>query len=164
MSTATGIRKKAGGGRRPPPNPAGEMGPRAKLRVQRLEMAEDARRGPYRNLLEHLESVERGGIWRAPFGEVEKILGFALPPEARAGALWWESDKARPQARAWMGAGWEVSELDAEGETVTFTRGLSLPKSPKAPSAFMRAPLIHVDSWGDSAGMRREEIYGDRMG
>ena len=163
MSAAAGIRKEAGGGRRPPPNPAGEMGPRVRLRVQRLEMAKDARRGPYRNLLEHLESLERGGIRCAPFGEVEEILGFALPPEARDGALWWENDKAQPQARAWMGVGWEVYELDAEAETVEFMCGLSLPKSPKAPSAFMRAPLIHADSWGDSAGMRRENIYGDRM-
>lgn len=140
------------------------MGPRVRLRAQRVEMAKDAERGPYRNLLKHLESLERGGIWRAPFGEVENVLGFALPPQARAGALWWENDKTQPQARAWMGAGWEVTELDADAETVEFTRGLSLPKAPGGrPSPFLRAPLIRTDFPFKAEDLRRENMYGDRM-
>ena len=157
MNATTRIRKKAA-------DAATAMGPRARLRAQRMEMAKDAERGPYRCLLKHLESLERGGIWRAPFGEVESVLGFALPLEARAGAVWWENDKTQPQARAWMGAGWEVTELDADAETVEFTRGLSLPKSPGGrPSPFLRAPLIHADSPFKAEDLRRENLYGDRM-
>src|SRR5215471_6455032 len=56
--------------------------------------------------------------------EIEGILRAHLPPEARRFPNWWANQKTgkRPQAFAWMAAGWLVSKVDVDGEFVTFSR------------------------------------------
>ncbi|ACG78713.1 hypothetical protein PHZ_c2303 [Phenylobacterium zucineum HLK1] len=60
--------------------------------------------------------------WRASFAELEEVLGFPLPKGARSGGSWWANDPDKSHSRAWTGHGWEVSEVDRAGETVTFRR------------------------------------------
>lgn len=77
----------------------------------------------YEALKRHLESrfdVER---LRMGFDEIEALLGFGLPPSARAHQAWWSNTRAgHSHAAAWLDAGWKTSELDLSGQGVTFRR------------------------------------------
>jgi hypothetical protein len=56
--------------------------------------------------------------------EIEEILRAHLPPEARRFPNWWANQKTgkRPQAFAWMAAGWLVSKIDVDAGLVKFSR------------------------------------------
>jgi hypothetical protein len=60
-------------------------------------------------------------------GEIEAILGTALPPSARASKFWANVSAGvhrSVQAQAWRRAGWRVARPDLRGGTpaVTFQR------------------------------------------
>ena len=79
--------------------------------------------GKYDPLYEYLRSLS-SDTWRASFGEIEEVLGFKLPTSARKYSAWWDNevDGTHVQARAWVEAGWEATELDLGFERVTFVR------------------------------------------
>jgi hypothetical protein len=56
--------------------------------------------------------------------EIEGIVRAHLPPEARRFPNWWANQKTgkRPQAFAWMSAGWLVSKVDVDAGLVKFSR------------------------------------------
>ena len=56
--------------------------------------------------------------------EIEEIVRAHLPPEARRFPNWWANQKTgkRPQAFAWMAAGWLVSKVDIDADLVKFSR------------------------------------------
>jgi hypothetical protein len=56
--------------------------------------------------------------------EIEGIVHAHLPPEARRFPNWWANQKTgkRPQAFAWMAAGWLVSKVDIDAGLVKFRR------------------------------------------
>jgi hypothetical protein len=57
------------------------------------------------------------------FREVEAVLGFPLPPSARAHPAWWSNNRGTNVAvKAWRDAGWRTSRVDIGGERVTFVR------------------------------------------
>lgn len=57
------------------------------------------------------------------FGEIERILGFPLPPSARKHAAWWSNNVGtHVGVRAWREAGWKTSEVDQGSERVVFVR------------------------------------------
>ena len=60
----------------------------------------------------------------ASFGEIEKILGFNLPPSAREHRPWWANNSkgGHSQAQSWIGAGWETRDVDLNRERVRFVR------------------------------------------
>ena len=128
--------------------------------ARRQEMAESAERGEYRALHEYLKDGPKSGVWRASFAEIERVLGFALPPSARTCLAWWANDGESEQSRAWIGAGWQVDETDVESERAALRRWVTLAKS-----------KFGVDEWTvydavllrPDATFSREEIYGDRM-
>ena len=48
------------------------------------------------------------------FAEIERILGASLPPSALSHRPWWENQKdskSRPQAHAWLSAGFHVDAV-----------------------------------------------------
>lgn len=52
-----------------------------------------------------------------------EALGITLPPSARMQRAWWSNrSKGALQARAWMGAGYHVVDIDLELEQVTFAK------------------------------------------
>jgi len=57
--------------------------------------------------------------------DVDKI-GVELPPSARRYPEWWANEadpKTRHrQCRAWLGAGWEVEEVNLSAEFVVFRK------------------------------------------
>jgi DNA sulfur modification protein DndB len=56
------------------------------------------------------------------FGQVERILGFGLPPSARRHAAHWYSYDGSAVARAIIDAGWRARDLDIGAERVTLYR------------------------------------------
>lgn len=60
------------------------------------------------------------------FTQIEQILGSSLPPSAHNHRPWWanQSDTSnRPQAAAWLSAGWKVDSVNLEDEWVRFHLG-----------------------------------------
>ena len=81
---------------------------------------EVALRGKYRRLYTHLRDLG-SHEWRASFNEIEKILGFNLPPSARRHRPWWANQRqgtGHSHCLAWRAAGWETAEVDMEAETL----------------------------------------------
>lgn len=80
-------------------------------------------RGKYSRLYAHLQN-QGGQEWKTTFYEVERILGFELPDSARVHRPWWSNhiDGGHSQALAWQIAGWRVSAVDLEEESLVFQR------------------------------------------
>jgi len=69
--------------------------------------------------------LENRGAEQVPmsFAEVERVLGFPLPPSAKAHATWWSNNTGtHVGVRAWRDAGWKTSRVDVPGERVVFVR------------------------------------------
>lgn len=85
-------------------------------------------RSKYQPLEEHLESRRRGTQQLTlSFAEIENILGDRLPQSAYTYREWWsnQSDVSnRPQAKAWISAGYEVETVQQQPGrgTVRFKR------------------------------------------
>lgn len=78
--------------------------------------------GKYQPLTHYLEATPEE-IWDARFSEVEKVLGFSLPPSAHAYAAWWANQEpGHSQTRGWRDAGWETSQVDLASKKVRFYR------------------------------------------
>lgn len=76
----------------------------------------------YDKLREHLLSLSKPE-WSASFAEIERVLGFELPPSARTHRAWWANQEPPPvQAGAWWGTGWSVQEVSLDEERVRFCR------------------------------------------
>lgn len=59
------------------------------------------------------------------FAELETILGFTLPKSAYVYRAWWGNEisaKNRPQANAWLTAGWKVDTINQTEKWVRFVR------------------------------------------
>ena len=57
------------------------------------------------------------------FADVERVLGFPLPPSAKAHPTWWSNNTGtHVGVRAWRDAGWKTSRVDVPGEKVVFVR------------------------------------------
>ena len=67
------------------------------------------------------------------FDEIEKILGFKLPPSAHEHNAWWSNERgSHVQARAWMDAGWKVWHVQKSNKKVHFK---PIPEEPQPPPA-----------------------------
>ena len=57
------------------------------------------------------------------FQDVERVLGFPLPPSARKHREWWSNNVGtHVGARAWREAGWKTERVDMAGERLVFVR------------------------------------------
>jgi len=71
--------------------------------------------------------LRNDGRERVPltFNEVERVLGFALPPSSRKDREWWSDDPDRNvMAQAWLEAGYVTEAVDMAFESVVFRRSL----------------------------------------
>ncbi|HYD04153.1 MAG TPA: hypothetical protein VEC60_00420 [Reyranella sp.] len=76
----------------------------------------------YEPLTRYLESLPQES-WDARFGEVEKVLGFSLPPSAHRYQAWWANQEAgHSQTKGWREAGFETSNVDLVAKRVRFER------------------------------------------
>lgn len=74
----------------------------------------------YDPLYDYLRDLP-GREWYASFAQIEKILGDRLPDAASEHRSWWANDRTHTQARAWLDAGWETSDV-VLGKKLTFIR------------------------------------------
>ena len=125
-------------------------------------LQERAAHGKYRRLFMTL-LVRRSGEWRTTIGEVESLLGFDLPPSARRHRQWWENNESHSQALAWIGAGWETSEVDVGAGTLVFTPGDSHPVDRSLFDLNVVLPVHHTKLLIKDWTFNREEIYEDRI-
>lgn len=78
---------------------------------------------------------------RCSFADIERALGFPLPPVARAHRAWWSNNASNNvMTRAWLNAGFRAEQVDMSGETLVFRRVQDAP-SPPAPAKTEEAPL-----------------------
>lgn len=120
---------------------------------------EEALSGKYRNLYEFLCGLTVSE-WCTTFGEVETIVGFKLPPEAREYLPWW-TDTGFNQVRACLAAGWRTAEVDMDAETAVFRRK----NSPKFRRRTVEEilPARSFGPWPEGLSLRREDIYEERI-
>jgi hypothetical protein len=65
------------------------------------------------------------------FSQIETVIGDKLPPSSNQ-RQWWENPedyKDRSQAKAWLDAGFKVSNVDLSNEWVEFSRNNIVKKS-----------------------------------
>jgi len=86
----------------------------------------------YQPLADHLAAYS-GNVWPATFGEIEAVLGFALPKAARSQTAWWSNEGGSAHTRAWTEQGWMVGDVDRKAETLIF-------KKPDAPVTVVEPP------------------------
>ena len=71
--------------------------------------------------LRHNLQARRRADTELSFGEIERILGFNLPPSAHEHSAWWSNERdSHVQARAWMDAGWQVWHVRRSEKKVYF--------------------------------------------
>ena len=75
----------------------------------------------YNPLREYLKNEDSVAV-RMTFGQIEDVLGCALPLSARQYAHWWANDTTgnHSQAQAWLAAGRKVVKLDLIEQRVMF--------------------------------------------
>ena len=57
------------------------------------------------------------------FAELERLLGFPLPPSARKHRAWWANNPAsHVNAAAWHEAGFQSQDVDLQGEKLMFVK------------------------------------------
>lgn len=77
--------------------------------------------GKYRPLWEYLKESGENRI-SLTFAEVERVLGFALPPSSRKHHPHWYGYEGSAVARAIVDAGWKAHDVDLAREQVTFVK------------------------------------------
>lgn len=58
------------------------------------------------------------------FQEIEKILGFSLPPSAYNHRAWWANSLSHPQACSWLNAGWNAGKVNIGEKMALLVRPL----------------------------------------
>lgn len=57
------------------------------------------------------------------FADIEKIIEGELPPSAHRYRAWWSNNPSNNvMTKAWLDAGWITSDVDLEGQKLTFRR------------------------------------------
>lgn len=105
------------------------------------------------------------------FAEVEKLLGFTLPPSARQYPAWWSNTGgSHVQARAWLDVGYLTESVDLEGEKLAFVRRVggsrNVPTAtpPSQPASFADAPQHLPSETSTASGLPRHPLVGSLKG
>jgi hypothetical protein len=105
---------------------------------------------PLKQFLDGLPSGER----RMTFSEVEKVLGFELPPSARRHRPWWSNNPSNSaMTKAWLAAGCQTEQVDMAGETLVFKKKIGPAPSGDQTDRGARAP--HRSPYGGLEGTVR---------
>ena len=91
------------------------------------------------------------------FNEIEKLVGFDLPKSSRNHRAWWSNNPSNSViTHAWLGAGYETSEVDMVSERLTFRR--------TAKSAIMSPASKPSTRTSESDGKKRSPLFGALKG
>ncbi|MGQ0716757.1 MAG: DUF7662 domain-containing protein [Pseudonocardiales bacterium] len=77
--------------------------------------------GKYRPLFDYLVARKSGHV-EVGFAEIDQIVPGGLPKSASTQRSWWGNSPGRVQAKAWLAAGFEVTDVDLTTMTVRFDR------------------------------------------
>jgi hypothetical protein len=62
------------------------------------------------------------------FAQIERIVGFKLPPSANQHRAWWSNNPSNSvMTKAWLDAGFESEQVDMQGRRLVFRRVRRLP-------------------------------------
>ena len=98
--------------------------------------------GKYDKFGTYLENLKGSSI-RLSFAEIEEIIGAQLPPSRQYPAWWSNNPFNSVMTKAWLKAGFKSSDVDVEGEKVSFVR--SPTPTPNTPTLIPEAAVTeHV--------------------
>jgi hypothetical protein len=63
------------------------------------------------------------------FSQIEKILGFSLPPSQGSYAWWSNNPDNNVMTKVWLEAGWRVKHIRLKDREIVFSRDVSAPNS-----------------------------------
>ncbi|MGH8839639.1 MAG: DUF7662 domain-containing protein [Jiangellaceae bacterium] len=101
----------------------GQMPAPAAARVTAAAQVTAAARvtGKYRPLFDYLAARNSDHI-EVGFAEINQMVPGGLPKSASTQRSWWGNSPGRVQAKAWLAAGYEVTDVDLTAMTVLFHR------------------------------------------
>ncbi len=117
----------------------------------------------YEPLKRHLAGLP-APTWRTNFREIERILGFTLPPSSRRHrALWSNNPQNHVMTKAWLSAGWLTEQVDLDTEELVFRKvgpgagpAKQEPSKAKSPFAGLRG-TVRIRADVDVTGPAGEE-------
>jgi hypothetical protein len=78
--------------------------------------------GKYVPLTEFLQK-QPGGEVRMSFAQIERVVGFKLPPVAQRHRAWWSNSPTNNvMTRAWLDAGFRSEQVDMAARKLVFRR------------------------------------------
>lgn len=94
----------------------------------------------YKPLQDYLSNTKAKFI-DLTFSDIEKILGFKLPPSSLKHRAWWSNNSSNNvMTEAWLNAGYETQNVDIESRRLRFLRAndnlhvMTEPKKDQRPS------------------------------
>ena len=89
--------------------------------------------GKYEPLTEFLQK-QPGGEVRMSFAQIERVVGFKLPPVAQRLRAWWSNSPTNNvMTRAWLDAGFRSEQVDMAARKLVFRKGAASFASDAAP-------------------------------
>lgn len=89
------------------------------------------------------------------FTELEKVLGFTLPPSARKHRAWWSNNPDNNvMTKAWIEAGYNTADVEIEREKLAFQKLNAVTENLTAVSGFSEAEAAF------EARPRRHPLFG----
>ena len=89
----------------------------------------------YAPLEEYLRSSGRATV-PMTFGEIENVIGSALPPKASNHRAWWSNNPANNvMTKAWLAAGYESARVDMRNRKLVFDKASAEGEPPPADRA-----------------------------
>jgi hypothetical protein len=78
--------------------------------------------GKYEPLTDFLQK-QPGGEVRMSFAQIERVVGFKLPPVAQRHRAWWSNSPTNNvMTRAWLDAGFRSEQVDMTARKLVFRR------------------------------------------
>jgi hypothetical protein len=78
--------------------------------------------GKYEPLTEFLQKQPSGEV-RMSFAQIERVVGFKLPPVAQRHRAWWSNSPTNNvMTRAWLDAGFRSEQVDMAARKLVFRR------------------------------------------
>jgi hypothetical protein len=78
--------------------------------------------GKYEPLTEFLQKQPDGEV-RMSFAQIERVVGFKLPPVAQRHRAWWSNSPTNNvMTRAWLDAGFRSEQVDMAARKLVFRR------------------------------------------
>jgi hypothetical protein len=96
--------------------------------------------GKYEPLTEFLQK-QPGGEVRMSFAQIERVVGFKLPPVAQRHRAWWSNSPTNNvMTRAWLDAGFRSEQVDMAARKLVFRKGAASSASDAAPRTAENGP------------------------